>query len=121
MLNQIINNWYFIVVGLAVGVAGVISVITFLKQPRAKQLANLEEWLIFAVAAAEKQLGVGTGALKLRYVYDAFVAQFPALAKILSFEQFSALVDKALDRFKEMLESNQKLKELIEDDNITID
>ena len=56
--------------------------------PTNEQLKKVKEWLLWAVAEAEKELGSGTGQLKLRYVYDMFIVKFPSLAKIISFETF---------------------------------
>ena len=67
----------------------------------------------WAVTEAEKELGGGTGKLKLRQVYDLFVTRFPWLAKIVSFELFSDMVDDALDEMREMLANNQAVKALV--------
>ena len=40
---------------------------------------NVKEWLLWAVTQAEQYLGSGTGALKLRYVYDLAVEAFPPI------------------------------------------
>lgn len=74
----------------------------------------MREWLLYAVTEAERELGGGTGKLKLRQVYDLFVTRFPWLAKIVSFETFSGLVDDALDEMREMLKNNNAVKELVE-------
>ena len=63
---------------------------------------------------AEKELGGKTGKLKLRMVYDMFLTKFSWLAKIISFEQFSKLVDDSLEIFKEMLKSNKAVKKIVE-------
>ncbi|MFR6482019.1 MAG: hypothetical protein ACLUPD_10785 [Anaerotignum faecicola] len=47
----------------------------------AEQREKVKEWLLLAVTEAEKELGSGTGQLKLRYVYDLFLRRFPAVAK----------------------------------------
>ena len=62
---------------------------------------------------AEKELGGGTGQIKLRYVYDMFVARFAWLARVISFEAFSMMVDEALERMKKMLESNKAMQTLV--------
>ena len=62
---------------------------------------------------AEKELGGGTGKLKLRYVYDLFLTKFNWLAKVITFEQFSDLVDEALEEMKRLLESNNAVKEIV--------
>ena len=55
----------------------------------------------------------GTGQIKLRYVYDMFVARFAWLARVISFEAFSMMVDEALERMKKMLESNKAMQTLV--------
>ena len=69
--------------------------------------------LLYAVTKAEKELGGGTGQIKLRYVYDMFVARFAWLARVISFEAFSMMVDEALERMKKMLESNKAMQTLV--------
>ena len=62
---------------------------------------------------SEKELGGGTGQIKLRYVYDMFVTRFAWLARVISFEAFSMMVDEALERMKKMLESNKAMQMLV--------
>ena len=78
------------------------------------QLEILKEWLLLAVVEAEKKLGGGTGQIKLRYVYDMFIEKFKFLALMITFEQFSIMVDMALDKMRLMLSSNEKLKDYVE-------
>lgn len=78
----------------------------FMTMPRDKQLAALKEWLKLAVTEAEKYLGSGTGQLKLRYVYEKAILQFPWLTRMISFEDFSGLVDEALEWLNKQIESN---------------
>lgn len=66
-----------------------------------------------AVTKAEKELGAGTGKLKLRYVYDMFVARFEWLAKVITFDMFSMMVDEALEQMRTMLDSNEAVQKLI--------
>ena len=73
----------------------------------------MREWLLYAVTKAEKELGGGTGQIKLRYVYDMFVARFAWLARVISFEAFSMMVDEALERMKKMLESNKAMQDFV--------
>lgn len=49
-----------------------------------------------------------------RQVYDLFVQRFPWLAKAVSFELFSSLVDEALEEMREMLDNNQAVKAFVE-------
>lgn len=113
-MELIIENWPLIVAALAVIAAVVVAVARFVGLPTEKQLAKVKEWLLWAVTEAEKDLGGGTGKLKLRQVYDLFVQRFPWLAKAVSFELFSSLVDEALDEMREMLDNNQAVKAFVE-------
>ena len=65
------------------------------------------------VTEAEKELGSGTGQLKLRYVYDLFLQRFPAVAKRISFETFSYWVDRALIDMREMLSKNKAIYRMV--------
>ena len=113
-MEFIIENWPLIVAALAVIAAVVVAVARFVGLPTEKQLAKVKEWLLWAVTEAEKDLGGGTGKLKLQQVYDLFVQRFPWLAKAVSFELFSSLVDEALDEMREMLDNNQAVKAFVE-------
>ena len=92
---------------LVIGV--VLFIINFIKIGREKQLKMISEWLLLAVVQAEKELGGGTGKIKLRYVYDMFIAKFKVTAMLISFDQFSIMVDSALDKMKDMLSNNEQL------------
>ena len=107
------NNWYIVLAAVA-GVAVLVYLIfKFFKLPRASQIEKVKEWLLFAVSQAEKELGSGTGQLKLRYVYDMFVSKFPYLVQFVSFERFSKLVDDVLIKFKEMFNNNKAVKQYV--------
>ena len=104
------NNWYVILVAVAAVVVIVYLVAKFIKYPRQEQLQKIKEWLLFAVTEAERELGSGTGQLKLRYVYDKFVTKFPYLVQFIPFEMFSSLVDEVLIKFKDMFNNNRNIK-----------
>ena len=72
-------------------------------------LMGFKNWLVYAVAEAEKVLGSKTGQLKLRLVYDMAVARFPIMAKMLPFNLFGKLVDSALDVMKDMIAKNENI------------
>lgn len=120
-MKYIVENWFVIVGLIAVLTAGGYAVYVFVKMPSDKQLNKVREWLLYAVTKAEKELGGGTGQIKLRYVYDIklryvydmFVARFTWLARVISFEAFSMMVDEALERMKKMLESNKAMQTLV--------
>ena len=101
-MKFIVENWFVIVAIAAVGGSIGYAIYSFVKMPSDKQLNKVREWLLYAVTKAEKELGAGTGKLKLRYVYDMFVARFEWLAK-----------DEALEQMRTMLDSNEAVQKLI--------
>ena len=105
-VNWIVDNWC-VLVGL---IALVIAAGIYLFQTDKKRVL---EWLLGAVTQAERELGSGTGKLKLRAVYDAFITKFPVFSKIISFNGFSGLVDKALEQMKAILESNKAVQNFV--------
>lgn len=113
-MEFLINHWYIIVIAIAACVVLGYCVYTFINMPTNSQINKVREWLLFAVTKAEKELGGGTGQIKLRYVYDMFIAKFPFLVKAISFESFDLLVDEVLETFREMLEKNEALKTYVE-------
>lgn len=112
-MKYIVENWFVIVGLIAVCAAGGYAVYVFVRMPSDKQLNKVREWLLYAVTKAEKELGGGTGQIKLRYVYDMFVARFAWLARVISFEAFSMMVDEALERMKKMIENNKAMQTLV--------
>ena len=112
-MEWLINNWYLIVAAIAVVIAIVVAVKKFLGLPTEQQLDNLKEWLKWAVTQAEKELGSGTGQLKLRMVYDMAVEKFPWPLKVVPFEEFSMWVDEALIWLNKQLESNKAITTMV--------
>lgn len=91
----------------------VFVIIKFTKLGRERQLEIISEWLLLAVVQAEKELGNGTGQIKLRYVYDMFITKFKFLSLCISFNCFKNLVDNALDIMREMLSDNSNLQDYV--------
>lgn len=114
VVNFIAENWFLIVFALVAIIFVTCSIIRFIHMPTAKQIENLMEWLKIAVVEAEKQFQSGTGQLKLRAVYESAVIAFPWIAKYVTFEKFSQLVDIALVWMREQIEQNEKIREYIE-------
>ena len=112
-MNFIINNWSLLIAIVAVIAVAASFIIKFKKLPTQTQIKKLKEWLLWAVTEAEKQLGGGTGRIKLRYVYDMFIERFPSIAKLISFDYFSVLVDEALEEFRKLLSTNQKINQYV--------
>lgn len=112
-MEWIIDNWFVLIGVAALLIAAGWASVKFLGLPTKEQLKKIKEWMLYAVAEAEQQLGSGTGELKLRYVYDMFINQFPIAAKFITFDAFKILVDEALDKLKELLQENPAVAELL--------
>ena len=112
-MDMIIN----ICLGLILGGGLIISVVKFIQLSKDKKIEIISEWLLLAVVQAEKELGGGTGQIKLRYVYDMFISKFKYISMLISFNQFSAMVDIALDKMRKMLSDNANLQSYINGEN----
>ena len=112
-MKTLIENWYGIVALTAAFVVAGCIIYSFLKLPTAAQVEKVKAWLLWAVTNAEKELGGGTGKLKLRNVYDIFVQRFPAIAMAVSFDTFSQWVDEALAEMRKMLAENKAAAEFV--------
>lgn len=113
VINFIQEYWYLIVVAIAVTSVVSIKVYKWFKKPNNEQIEQVRQWLLYAVAKAEKELGSGTGQLKLRYVYNMFIAKFPVVAMFIKFEDFSNMVDKALEELEELINNNVQIENFI--------
>ena len=114
VVKFLVENWYLLIAGVGVAAAAVFMLYHFFKLPTKEQIAKIKEWLLYAVTEAEKELGGGTGQLKLRQVYDLFVQRFPAVAAVISFDTFSGWVDEALEQMREMLAKNEHAAAYVE-------
>lgn len=104
----------------AIGIIGIVGAAAyalyyFMNLGKEKQLQIVREWLLLAVVEAEKALGSNTGQLKLRYVYDLFLSKFKYLSLVISFSQFSMLVDEALDTMRDMIANNKQVENYIKE------
>lgn len=109
MLDFLYNYWWIVIITIAAIVGVGFFIYDFIKLPIANQIEKVKEWLLYAVAQAEKELGGGTGQLKLRYVYDLFIHAFPIFSKFISFNHFSDLVDMVLETFNQILDTNKQI------------
>lgn len=105
-----------IMICIIVGAAVATILYRTYKKCKAMQTENVKEWLVYACTEAEKILGSKTGKIKLRYVYNMFIEKFKFLSAIITFEQFSALVDYALIDMRVIIETNDAVKSLVEGD-----
>lgn len=104
-MEWIVNNWGLLLI-LVMVVAGLIYLIRNDKE-------KAKKWLLLACLEAEKEFGSKTGAIKLRYVYDMFLATFPVLSKFMSFDQFSEMVDTALEEMKHLINTNMAVFNIV--------
>lgn len=110
MLEFLVMHWQIIVGAIIIALTGIITFVRFNKKSVQEQIEQVKEWLLYAVMAAEKELGSGTGALKLRFVYDMFVTKFPLMVALIPFSTFSDFVDEALDKLKDILATSPELQ-----------
>jgi hypothetical protein len=112
-MNWIIENWYILIGLIALLMSIGLITYKFAGLPTKEQVKKIKALLLYWVTLAEKELGSGTGQIKLRYVYDLFTEKFNVAARLVSFELFSIWVDEALEQMRTMLVNNEKVHELI--------
>lgn len=95
-------------------IAAISAIIGFIALPNSKKIANIKEWLKYAVIEAEKELGSGTGQLKLHKVYDMAVNNFPFIIKLIPFDTFSEWVDETLEWMRQQLSDNKAAQNYVE-------
>lgn len=116
-MKWLIDNWSLLVVIACVVAVWGIYLKKFMALPSDEQLSKVRQWLLYAVIEAEKQYQGGTGALKLRAVYNEFCQVFPSLVAMIPFELFSKMVDEALEQMKHLLETNLNIAYYVEGEN----
>ncbi len=115
-MQFIIDNWSLLVAILALIFAAILSVKKWLTLPPEEREKQIKQWLLYVVIQAESELGGGgTGRVKLSSVYGKFVEKFGVIALLMPFDKFSKLVDEALEQMRHMLESNERIKAIVED------
>lgn len=113
---MLIENWYVILSVVALVIALGAAAYKFLGLPTKTQVVKIKKVLLYWVIQAEKELGSGTGQIKLAYTYELFVTKFKITGRLVSFETFSKWVDEALEQMKNMLATNEQAKEYIRGD-----
>lgn len=114
VLQNLSAEWALAFGATACGIAAVYAAYRFFQKRMEEQITAVKEWLLWAVTEAERELGAGTGRLKLRQVYDLFIQRFPAVSRYITFETFSGWVDEALEQMKKLLATNTAFKEYVE-------
>lgn len=113
-MEFLMNYWQVILGCIILVAAAVFGVYKFIKLPQEQRMANLKEWLKLAVIEAEASFDEGgTGALKLRSVYDAAIERFPWVGVAISFNDFSGYVDEALDWMKTALTTDEAIAKVV--------
>lgn len=105
-MEFVVNNWGLMLIALLV----IVGLTNFIRNDKEKA----KKWLLLAVLEAEKEFGSKTGAIKLRYVYELFLSTFPLLSKFISFEQFSTMVDEALEEMKHLIDTNDAVSNYVD-------
>lgn len=114
MIIEFLTEYWGVAIALiSMGLVAGMSIIHFTHLTTEEQVNKVKEWLVYAVALAERTMGEKTGQLKLRYVYEKFLTTFPWLSKVVDFDQFSEWVDESLETFKNMLESNEAVQKMV--------
>ncbi len=116
-MNWFIENWSVIVGAVAAAAVLAVAVIGFFKLPVTAQKEKIKEWLLYAVTEAERIFGSGTGVLKLRIVFEWFSNNFKWVSKIVSFGTFSGWVDEALDKMRDILDTNEDVNYYVNGDD----
>ena len=114
MMEWLAKNWTLLALLLCVAWGCFMTIRKYYFLPKPEQIAAIKQWLLYAVIEAEKEFGSGTGKMKLRQVYDAFVSKFPWAAQVVSFELFSVWVDEVLIEMRELLQNNVNIKQYVE-------
>lgn len=113
-MDTFMINLPMICLFIAITACLVCGVYYFYHMPTEDKKQALREWLKWAVFKAEKEYGGKTGQIKLREVWNMALKEFPWLVRCMSFEMFSCFVDEALEWLKKQLESNDAVKQLVE-------
>ena len=117
-MKWIVDNWSLLVVILAALVVAYHYLKKFAGLPSEAQQRKIREVLLFWVIEAEKTFKGGTGAIKLRWVYDKFLERFPQFAGVVPFELFAKWVDDALVEMRHLLETNLNVFYYVNDDGV---
>lgn len=96
-MNWILNNLETVIFLILVTV----GLVSFLLKK-----GNIQKLLVYICLEAEKRFGSKTGQIKLRFVYDWFMGKFPFMSALISFEEFSKMVDKALEEMEHLINTN---------------
>lgn len=103
---MIINNFAFWIVLFVVCFGLGMFLDKFIKKSKEQKMQMVKDWLLYAIAMAERELGSGTGRIKLGQVYEQFLLVFPQLQRLISFDTFAKMVDDVLAEFTKLVKEN---------------
>ena len=112
--------YFYVVVALAIGVVAGFYIHKIITMPKSDLIIMIKNWLLYATAEAEAEMGAGTGKLKLAKVYSMFVEKFPKISKLISYDRFCDLVDEVLITLRQIMETNLPINEFISTGEKTI-
>lgn len=64
---------------------------------------------MYVCLEAERRYGSKTGQIKLKYAYDWFVSNWPVMSALITFNQFSTMVDIALKEMEHLIRTNMNI------------
>ncbi len=96
-------------IGIGIGLLIMFLINKFTNLSENDKIRLIQNWLLGAVILAEKELGSGTGAAKLALVFQKFTEKFPAIAMLMTEEQFNSYVNEALNKMRKMMENNEAI------------
>lgn len=130
ILKWCVSNWDNIIVVLVLLISAITGIVQWVKKKGpifasmttaekmayiTRLLTNLVPIALVLVTDAEVAYGGGTGKLKRSYVIDELYKRIPdEYKKYITEENLDAVLNKALDEAKELWESNDSLKNLIQ-------
>lgn len=103
-MNWILNNLETVIFLILVTV----GLVSFLLKK-----GNVQKLLVYICLEAERRFGSKTGQIKLRYVYDWFITKFPIMSVLISFDQFSKMVDTALEEMEHLISTNFAISDYV--------
>ena len=109
-MNEVV---FYVIIALTAGLVIGYYIQHFIQLPSKSKMSVVKNWLLYATAQAEQEMGAGTGKLKLAKVYNMFVEKFPQIAMVLRYEKFCDLVDEALTTLRHLIESNTNIDSVI--------
>ncbi|MBM6828873.1 hypothetical protein H9X85_04715 [Anaerotignum lactatifermentans] len=113
-MTMVMEDWFFLAAGVFLGFVLGLVCFRLTMPPGKERIRKIRGWIFVAVMEAERQLGDGTGLLKLRQVYDRFEQCFPKEARNISFSVFVQWVDEALADMRRVLKEQEEVYGLLE-------